>query len=78
MMINENNDKVNSNDYIGKLYQIPDLAEIYDANEIIFSTENISYKDIISKMDATKNRMIDYKISLNDELIIGSQSTEDI
>ena len=78
VMINENNDKVNSNDYIGKLYQIPDLAEIYDANEIIFSTENISYKDIISKMDATKNRMIDYKISLNDELIIGSQSTEDI
>jgi len=80
IMVSEGNDikETKINDYIGKLYQVPDLTEIYDASEVIFSTEKISYKEIISKMAATKNKMIDYKISLNNQLIIGSQSIEEL
>jgi GT2 family glycosyltransferase len=65
-------------DYIGKLYQLPDLIEIYNANEVIFSSNDISYKDMITEMSLSKNKMVDYKISLNDNLIIGSHSIEKI
>ncbi|HRN40871.1 MAG TPA: glycosyltransferase [Vicingus sp.] len=64
--------------YIAKQYQLPDIAEIYFANEVIFSSKDVSYKDIISIMDITKNKYIDYKISINDSYIIGSRYVEKI
>jgi len=70
---------VNLNDkklYIGKKNQLPDITEIYNVNEVIFSSKNISYKDIIHEMMVTKNKYIDFKITLNNSLIIGSQAVE--
>ena len=64
--------------FIGKKNQLPDLAEIYHVNEVIFSSENISYKAIIEEMIHTKNKYIDFKITLNQSLIIGSHAVEPI
>tara|TARA_B100000809_G_scaffold84190_1_gene82565 strand:+ start:1150 stop:2718 length:1569 start_codon:yes stop_codon:yes gene_type:complete len=68
--------KLETSLYIGKLYQLPDLISIYNANEVIFSSQDISYKDIIQQMDLSKAKHIDYKISLNSNLIIGSSSID--
>lgn len=65
-------------DYIGKQNQLPDLAEIYNVNEVVFSADDISYKDIIDQMDKTKNEFIDFKITLNNNTIIGGKNIEKI
>lgn len=65
-----------SKSYIGKQNQLPDLAEIYNVNEVVFSTEDISYKDIIHQMDMTKNEFIDFKTTLNNKTIIGGKNIE--
>jgi len=64
--------------YIGKLYQLPDLISIYNINEVIFSAKEISYKNIINEMDLSQNNYVDYKISLNSDLIIGGKTIEKI
>jgi GT2 family glycosyltransferase len=64
--------------YTGKLYQLPDLISIYNINEVIFSSKDISYKDIICKMNLSDTKHVDYKISLNSDLIIGSNSIDNI
>jgi len=61
--------------YTGKLYQLPDLVEIYNANEVIYNTSTVSYKTIIEQMNLTKNSYVDFKLSLND-VIVGSQTIE--
>ncbi len=78
--VKENNLSSNTDkdQYIGKLYQLPDLIAIYNINEVIFSSSDISYKDMIAEMSLTKNKNVDYKISLNSNLIIGSQTIEKI
>lgn len=63
---------------IGKLNQLADLVEIYNVNEVVFSTSKISYHDIIEQMATTKNKMVDFKISLNDNIIIGGQTIDKI
>lgn len=65
-------------DYIGMLYQLHDLTEIYRATNVIFSSDNLSYKEIISAMLAANNHNIDYKTTLNNRLIIGGKSVEKI
>jgi hypothetical protein len=75
------NNQLNKEDektFSGKLYQIPDLISIYGINEVIFSSQDIDYKDIIHKMDMSTAKHVDYKISLNNELIIGSNSIDKI
>lgn len=64
--------------YIAKINQLPDIAEIYNANEVIFSSKDMLFKDIIDLMDKTKNKYIDYKISVNDNFIIGGHNVEKI
>jgi hypothetical protein len=64
--------------FIAKKYQLPDIAEIYHANEVIFSSNDVSYKEMIDMMDKTKNKYIDYKISVNNHYIIGSHLVEKI
>ena len=73
---NNSTDSGDSKKYIGKLHQLPDLISIYNINEVIFSSEDINYKDMITEMNLSKNRYVDYKISLNSNLIIGSQTIE--
>ena len=62
--------------FIGKKNQLPDIVEIYNANEVIFSSENISNKEIINSMILTKNKFTEFKISVNNKYIIGTQSIE--
>lgn len=64
--------------YIGKHNQLPDIAEIYNVNEVVFSAKDISYASMIEEMDKTKSEFVDFKISLNDNLIIGSKTIEKI
>lgn len=63
-------------DYTGKLYQLADLVEIYDVNEVIFSTNDVKYKDIIFQMNKIKNKLVECKNSLNTKYIVGSQTVE--
>lgn len=75
----DNKDTYHKNiDYIGKLYQLSDLVDIYGVNEVIFSSNDIRYKDIITEMAFTKNKYVDYKISLHNNYLIGGQTIEKI
>ncbi|PJB14851.1 MAG: glycosyltransferase [Flavobacteriales bacterium CG_4_9_14_3_um_filter_32_8] len=62
--------------FIGKLNQLPDIIDIYTINEVIFSSNDVRYKDIINEMNLSLNKYVDYKISLDSNLIIGSQKIE--
>lgn len=62
--------------YQGKLYQLPDLIEIYHANEVIVNTQQLSYAEIIELMDQTKSNFVDFKFLLNSHLLISSQQSE--
>ncbi|MBX2959692.1 MAG: glycosyltransferase [Flavobacteriales bacterium] len=62
--------------FIGKKYQLPDIIEIYNANEVIFSSEKITNKEIINAMILTKNKYTEFKILVNNHYIIGTQSIE--
>jgi GT2 family glycosyltransferase len=73
---NNNLEKEDNYNYTGKLYQLTDLVSIYNINEVIFSSKDISYKDIICKMNTSNTKHVDYKISLNSNLIIGSNSID--
>lgn len=74
-----NDYEINDENYfIAKRNQLPDIAEIYNANEVIFSSNDVSYKNIINCMELSKNRYLDFKISLNNNTIIGSQTIEKI
>lgn len=64
--------------FIAKKNQVSDIAEIYNANEVIFSSNDISYKDIIQSMNTANSKYIDFKISVNDHFIIGSHHVEKI
>jgi len=64
-----------SNNYTGKLYQLPDLIEIYNANEVFVNSNEITYKNIIDLMDKTKSNYVDFKFILNNELLISGQHT---
>lgn len=64
--------------FIGKFNQLADLAEIYQANEVIFSSHDISYKDIINSMISSKNKYTDFKNTVNFDYIIGGQHVQKI
>ncbi len=64
--------------FISKINQVTDIAEIYNANEVIFSSSDISYKDIIHNMNMANSKYIDFKISVHDSFIIGSHHVEKI
>ena len=63
---------------LGKLNQLADLVEIYNVNEVVFSSSEITYHDIIEQMEKTKNKMVDFKITLNENIIIGGQTIDKI
>jgi len=75
---NNNINEADAKTYTGKLNQLPDLISIYNINEVIFSAKEISYKNIINEMDLGNNKYVDYKISLNDDFIIGGKIIEKI
>lgn len=70
------NDKQETDDFfIGNLQQVPDIIQIYNINEIIFCSKDISHQTIIDKMTEWHDRRVNYKIAPEDSLsIIGSNS----
>lgn len=62
--------------YVGKSYQLNDIAEIYYVTDVFFSSNNVTYKQIINFMDNSKNNFTEFKISLNNNCIISSKNVE--
>ncbi len=64
-----------NDDYLGNLSQVRDIITIYNINEVIFCSKNISHQQIIDKMAEWQETKVDYKIAPEDSLsIIGSNS----
>lgn len=75
--INSGNENDIDFQYHGKINQIEDIIEIYDINEIIFCSQDISSADIIEKMASIKSDEVDFKIAPPKSLyIIGSNSNQ--
>ena len=61
----------------GKLYQLADIVEIYNINEIIFCAKDVSSAEIIHQMSSLKRKNLDFKIAPSKSMfIIGSNSIE--
>jgi hypothetical protein len=61
--------------FIGNITQVKDIVNIYNIDEIIFCSKNISHQTIIDKMTEWHNVNVEYKIAPQDSLsIIGSNS----
>lgn len=69
---------IDYDNFISKQNQLPDIAEIYNVNEVIFDSQHISYANIINEMDKTKSEFIDFRISLNSKTIIGGKALEQL
>lgn len=66
-----------SDEYLGNIVQIGEIAEVYNIDEIIFSTKNLSLHEIINSMALINNPAVDYKIAPEESLfIIGSNSVD--
>ena len=63
--------------YDAYLYQLQDIIEIYDLNEIIFCSKDLSSAEIIRQMSSLNDKQVDFKIAPPESLyIIGSNSIE--
>ncbi len=61
--------------YIGNIAQTKDIITIYNIDEVVFCSKNISHQTIIDKMAEWQQMDVDYKIAPEDSLsIIGSNS----
>ena len=67
---------------VGQIVDLPELVDIYQINEVIFSGRDIPADQIIDWMNRLQDRQLDYKIAPEDSLsLIGSNSiftTEDL
>jgi hypothetical protein len=64
-----------NDDYIGNISQAKDIITIYNIDEVVFCSKNISHQTIIDKMAEWQQMEVDYKIAPEDSLsIIGSNS----
>lgn len=65
--------------YIGKFYQLMDLIQIYRYNEVIFSTEHLTFKNIIETIAELKGNKVVIKTLLpENRCLIGSNTIEQI
>ncbi|MDP2159354.1 MAG: glycosyltransferase, partial [Flavobacterium sp.] len=65
-------------DYLGTILELKEMVEVYQINEVIFSTKNIALQDIIDSMSKIDYAEVDYKIAPEESLfIIGSNSVDD-
>ncbi|KAF0129067.1 MAG: family 2 glycosyl transferase [Bacteroidetes bacterium] len=65
----------NCDSCIGNMDQVPDIITIYNINEVIFCSKDITHQSIIDKMTEWHATGINYKIAPEDSLsIIGSNS----
>ena len=72
----DNQEETNFN-YTGKLYQLEDIIDIYNLNEVIFCSKDVSSEEIIKQMAALSQKDVDFKIAPPESLyIIGSNSKQ--
>ena len=63
--------------YLGELEQINNIIDVYQAEEIIFCSKDISAHQIINLMSQTRHHNLDYKIAPPESFsIIGSNSVD--
>ncbi|MBN2639005.1 MAG: glycosyltransferase [Bacteroidales bacterium] len=69
-------DEINKpHDFVGTIRQVKDIVTIYNIDEIIFCSKNLSQQTIIDKMSEWKTLKVEYKIAPEDSFsIIGSHS----
>jgi GT2 family glycosyltransferase len=71
--VNENDEK--SEGFIGSLYQIQDIINLYRIDEVIFCAKDMTAERIIDAMAELKHLSVNYKIAPPESLsIIGSHS----
>ncbi len=64
-------------DYLGNIIQLNEVVEVYQIDEVIFSTKNIQLQDIIYAMSKVDLPSVDFKIAPEESLfIIGSNSVD--
>ena len=63
--------------FSASLYQLKDIIDIYDINEVIFCAKDLSSSEIIQQMSDITKENVDFKIAPPESLyIIGSNSIE--
>jgi len=77
LAISSNENSEHPEYFDGKLYQLKDIIEIYQINEVVFCAKDISSTDIIKQMALLSKKELDFKIAPSESLyIIGSNSIE--
>lgn len=72
-----NEDSKNGFNFSAKLHQLKDIIEIYEINEVIFCSKDLSSAEIIEQMGSIEKEDVDFKIAPPESLyIIGSNSIE--
>lgn len=70
-------DRNASDEYLGDVSQLNEVVEVYQADEIIFSTKDIQLQEIILAMSKVNQPNVDFKIAPEESLfIIGSNSVD--
>jgi GT2 family glycosyltransferase len=73
----ENEGNSDNSGFSARLYQLKDIIDIYDINEVIFCAKDLSSSQIIEQMSSIDKEDVDYKIAPPESLyIIGSNSIE--
>ena len=75
--ISADNQEESNFNYTGKLYQLEDIIDIYNLNEVIFCSKDVSSEEIIKQMASLSQKDVDFKIAPPESLyIIGSNSKQ--
>ena len=70
-------DRNASEAYLGDVSQLNEVVEVYQVDEIIFSTKDIQLQEIIFAMSKVNQSQVDFKIAPEESLfIIGSNSVD--
>lgn len=70
-------DRNASEAYLGDVSQLNEVVEVYQVDEIIFSTKDIQLQEIILAMSKVNQSQVDFKIAPEESLfIIGSNSVD--
>ena len=70
-------DRNASDEYLGDVSQLNEVVEVYQADEIIFSTKDIQLQEIILAMSKVNQPNVDFKIAPEESVfIIGSNSVD--
>ena len=75
--VNAENEGESESNFSARLYQLKNIIEIYDINEVIFCAKDLSSAEIIEQMGDIQKEDVDFKIAPPESLyIIGSNSIE--